>query len=280
MSDQTQAIEEFKKLLPTEVDLKKLSRRGIVCYALRCAMRVEHLTKFDSVLHEKVMACIKTTTHFCLATNKNTINVTADYADYADYVARVADAAAVDANTNPAAARAATYATYAAANYVKAAQPFSYYSAPIFTHCSTRAAADNAAKAAADAIAHAARAIADVPPPFRADYEKLLILTGHQAGQLGDPIDPGENGPLGPLWPKRSSSNQAINPETKSTPIAIKSMTKSTPTVTDLGKKSTSIHSGTVSLFQKYWWRFVIPTAVIVAGTVVAAVICYWFRLK
>ncbi|MCL2118826.1 MAG: hypothetical protein FWH27_10420 [Planctomycetaceae bacterium] len=177
------------KQLPTRDGLKKLSRRGMVCYALRCAMRMAHLTESYPNLHENVMACLEATTRFCLATDENTVKAAADAADaakaaYNDVEVSIAKAAyaATDAAKAAADADAASYAAvYAAASYAA-------YAANYVTEAN-----------AANTAAYDAKAAAIT------DYEQLLKLTGHQTGQLGDPIDLSENGPLGSLWVETDS---------------------------------------------------------------------------
>ena len=152
--------------LPTRSELQKLSYRGIVCYAVRCAMRVAHLTKsYSEKLYEESVACIQVATKFCLVP-----------VDDIASIAKTANAARE--------AREAAYAYAAAINATSAS-----------TIIAASASAVNAVKAVNPA--HAARIAS------RADFRQLLKLTGHQAGQLGDPIDPDETGPLGPLWPKQ-----------------------------------------------------------------------------
>jgi len=187
--------------LPTKYDLHDLSRRGMVCYAVRCAMRVVHLTKHNPKLHDRSMACIEATTRFCLAASDDVAaaavnaiaaaNAAKAYAYDAALAAANADAAAADAAYAAADARAANAAALAdasAADYVAANANAAYdaYAAD----------ADDYADATAKAKAAAS-----------ADYQQLLKLTGHQVGKLGDPIEPGKNGPLGPLWPKRDDAS-------------------------------------------------------------------------
>ena len=175
--------------LPTRDDLKKLSKRGMVCYALRCAMRVAHLTKPYPDVHEKTQACIDAVTCFCLATTDDDVHAAVNAAKAAR--AAVSDAVA-DATAVPNAVRfAATSAIHAAIHAVTRA-----------VDVARVASAANAAVAAA----HAAAATYAAVNAANADYKKLLELTGHQAdklGELGDPIDPGENGQLGSLWPNK-----------------------------------------------------------------------------
>jgi len=207
--------------LPTEDDLIKLSRRGMVCYAVRCAMRVVHLTKCYADLYKKTMACIEVATRFCLATTATQAANIADKAAKvgntakgaaATYAADAAADTAYSAYTLAAASAAAYAASYAAETTYAAAYATAYgfvRSADADDACDTYAhAANTRAGKAASAEAAAVVAICDRKVVVNAgyatiaDYQKLRKLTGRQARELGDPIDPGEDGPLGPLWPE------------------------------------------------------------------------------
>jgi len=196
--------------LPSKDDLLKLSLRGMVCYALRSAVRVAGWTKPYPQLHKASMTCIEVTTRFCLPDlifdyGFDTITATdaCDPVYFAIDALKVAyDTADADADATATAVNAAIAtldATHAATRAYTAADDATArgYAADVAAR-----AADYAARAAADAASAAKAAAAKAAA--RADFEKLLELTGHQAGQRGDPIDPGEDGPLGPLWPKEN----------------------------------------------------------------------------
>jgi len=72
-------------------------------------------------------------------------------------------------------------------------------------------AADAAADAAVPgyATAGAAATYALLPLAARGDYERLRSICPQGFPEVGDSIDPGENGPLGPLWPARRLAGRA-----------------------------------------------------------------------
>jgi len=65
--------------LPTEDDLLKLSLRGMVCYAVRCAMCVVDLTEPQAELHKKALNCIEVAILYCLHYTHDAIYAGAAY---------------------------------------------------------------------------------------------------------------------------------------------------------------------------------------------------------
>jgi hypothetical protein len=146
--------------------LRTLPLRAIVAFAARCARRVELLGRSLVVLDRSAI--------------HNAIEIAEVFAR--GEIGKFAAVGAADAAT----ARAARAAD--AALTVGSADDAASYSA--------RAAA--AAGAASYAAYGAARATA------RSDIQQLVALHLGQPGELGNPIDPSEAGPLGPLWPERA----------------------------------------------------------------------------
>jgi len=174
--------------LPTEEDLKKLSRRGMVCYALRCARRVMgYLPRpYQPRLFGQILIRIRA---FCLDTSATDaakvvkaeaviadinvrfgIRIAADN-DIVEYVINAFNAVAIAAN---------------AGTVEETAQ--AAVEASVFAYTAAVTKADDFANAATT------------------DFKQLLELTGHQAGELGDPFDPGNKGPLGKVRPLLRSS--------------------------------------------------------------------------
>jgi hypothetical protein len=165
-------------------ELKDLPFRGIVAYAARCAMRVRPLSALGQ--QEAVDDAIAVAVAFCRG-DAFAAAEAATFAEAADSVAAEEAAFAGAAEDEGAgAARAAAFAAFAAADaFTDAAAAFAV----------ARAGARAAARAAAFAGAADARA-AD------ADLGALIGLMLGQPGEIGDAIDPTENGPLGALWPQ------------------------------------------------------------------------------
>jgi hypothetical protein len=198
--------------LPTEEDLLKLSKRGRVCYAVRCAMRVMHLTEPRPDIRYESFVCIEAATRWCLAPDKNAADDAAEEAyETAQHVAHEVDDPSygrgypardrgIDITAADVAASAAAEAASAAADAAYFANDANTAVVCAFTADGTNAAYVHTITGYVNAAYTAAGATARVAA--RADYDKLLELTGHQVGQLGDPIDPGEDGLLGKLWPE------------------------------------------------------------------------------
>ena len=166
--------------LPTEDELKRLSQKACVAYAVRASLRVRPLYRSDDPAHGRSL--------------DEANQAAMDFAGTTGSDSAFAYAGALEAATGASAtvARAAMYAAHAAAHPADAAQD---------------------AARAADAASRAADAeVSDVDPPnvyasiiaeCRRDYETLFNLSGHAPGALGDPIDvKGDRGPLGSLWSK------------------------------------------------------------------------------
>jgi hypothetical protein len=166
-----------------------------VAYAARCARRVQPLFRLDPCIpqcaeHEAaVERAISVAERFCLFRDIYTSAATLPTAaaTYATATAANAydSAAAAYAAAATAAAAAApdAAAAYAAADAYDSAA--AAYAAGAFT--ASAAYAGHAASAAASAAAYA-------------DFHALLQLKLGAYPELGQPIDPTENGPLGPLW--------------------------------------------------------------------------------
>ena len=184
-------------LLPTVDELKTLTLRAMVAYAVRCARRVQPLYwQVREVTHrEKHEAAIETAStiaeRFCrgepivaaaAADAARAAEAAADAADTAEAAAEAAEAAAEAARAVRAAADDARAADARAADAARAARA-AFASATASTTAATAKAVGKAAVAAA-----------------RADYYRLVSLNLEGYPDLGPPIDPTENGPLGPLW--------------------------------------------------------------------------------
>ncbi len=220
--------------LPCEEDLRALSLRAIVAYAVRCAERVQPLFKSDSEKHiaavaeaiavaqgfvrskkiaaaNAAAAAARTASHAAYdpayyaanayAANAYAAAITASHAAEAThYAANAYNAAIASAE---AAARAAYDPDYDAADDARIADDAA--EATQNAEAAARAAYDAARAAANLTIASAeaaARAAANAMAAARADCIRLREISGQQHGELGDPIDLSENGPLGPLWPE------------------------------------------------------------------------------
>ncbi|MCH8043751.1 MAG: hypothetical protein IID44_08520 [Planctomycetes bacterium] len=212
--------------LPTKHELKLLTFRAIVAYAVRASLRVERLYQSDNPAHEEaVKAANRIAFEFVGSEGAADDDATDDTTDVADakpddvesgnaYAADRAAYAAADAaaraDVGSAAADAAARAAYAADRAADAAAFARFADAPRADAATTRAA--DAAAAAADAALRAAAAAAndnnadddtraEAIAACRRDYEKLLEVSRDLAGELGPPFDvKSENGPLGPLW--------------------------------------------------------------------------------
>ena len=183
-------------LLPTEDDLKKLPLLAIVAYAVRCARRTQPVvdTIPNFTTHgAAVEQAISLAERFCVGKDLN---------DAPDAAERAADAAG----------RAATLArSFAGGSAVAlaagAAQAAAQAAAAVEDFWTQPDSADRVAQAATYAAGRAGRAVsadryAAVSAAARADYDGLLSLNLGTYPELGQPIDPTENGPLGPLWPE------------------------------------------------------------------------------
>jgi hypothetical protein len=174
---------------PTKGDLEKLSRRGMVCFAIRCAMREMYVMQCPPSFHTKTLVCIEAASRVCFAPD-------AKSADKAAFAAGTTISSYCNVfDTAAFAVRTAAFATDTSDDTTKV---FGAAACAAFAACAIYADdADGTLSTFADANTKAATRAA-----VRTDYEKLLKLTGHQAGELGDPINPSEDGPLGKLWPE------------------------------------------------------------------------------
>ena len=182
--------------LPTQQDLKKLPLGAIVAYAARCARRVQPLYGRAAGIAElpkhtaDVEGAIVLAEDFCLSHAVSTPAYAAAY--HARTAADAADAKDA-ARAAAAAARAAAYA-------------FDIPKSAVYDHSvyASRVAAEAAdgAQAAARAADHASAGAQAAEAAARADFDRLLTLNQGTYPELGQPIDPTENGPLGPLWPE------------------------------------------------------------------------------
>jgi hypothetical protein len=198
--------------LPTKHELKLLTLRAIVAYAVRASQRVEPLYHSDNPAHEEaVKAANQIALEFVGTSGADDDDAQADakvgaeagddtYA--ADRAAYAAADAAGRADVGSAAADAAARAAYAADRAADAAAYARFADADRAAAATARA-ADAAAAAAEAALRAATTSRADAIAACRRDYEKLLELSCDAAGELGQLFDvQSENGPLGPLWMK------------------------------------------------------------------------------
>ncbi len=183
-----------RSVLPTEEDLKQLPLGAIVAYAVRCARRVQplygrsagtaELARHEAAIDEAICLAQK----FCLS------HEVSGAAYGAAYTARDAAHAAEAQDAARAAAAAARAAAYAFDIPQSAVYDHALYASRVATE------AVDGALAAARAAGHdSAGAVADAA---RADLDRLLAQNRGTYPQLGEPLDPSENGPLGTLWPK------------------------------------------------------------------------------
>ena len=165
--------------------LNRLPRRALAAFAARCARRVE--------TSSWLWGCADASEAIALAERfargqQDVLNAdAARAAARAGACAAKADALAAraaDADVDPSASYRAVAANTAAAH---AAQTIV-----------TASGAPNAAHAAARAASYIDRRIHDAAA---ADLRRLLALDLGSFPELGAVIDPGEEGPLGPLWP-------------------------------------------------------------------------------
>ena len=180
--------------LPTKEELRALPRRAIVAYAARCARRVQPLYR---------------------SRDKRRVQAVDDAIALAEWFAKgepliVGEASEGGLPDVMYGAGAAFAAAFAAARAARAA-----FADPAAAAADASKGAAAAADAAIyllgdDALANAAAAAARAADAARgllvvaarADYERLRSICRQALPELGDPIDPGENGPMGPLWPQ------------------------------------------------------------------------------
>jgi hypothetical protein len=179
--------------LPSDEELGLLSLRALAAYAARCARRVRPLFRLRGPAEPwrdfKIDRAIDLAELH--AAGRMPLEV-GDAANDAADVARSVSAPDVDYFQNPS-ARAALAAAYAV-QVVRLADlvpdlPPDRYSAFAAARESIAAAG---LRGAGDAATRAARR----------DFDALLGHGGGRPAGLGEPINPGEDGPLGPLWPE------------------------------------------------------------------------------
>jgi hypothetical protein len=169
--------------LPTEDNLKKLSRRGQVAYAVRAAERVRPLFRSDDKLAQDSVdqAILRAAMFFTEGYDSSK-----DYATNDEVVEEAEKAASVaGSGTGRVADRGAVAARAAAAALRATSDTEDTYDA----HSAAVLAYNGAISA--DSVRNG---IAEC----RGDFNSLLELTGKSAGGLGDPINLES---LGPLWP-------------------------------------------------------------------------------
>jgi hypothetical protein len=199
--------------LPTEDDLNKLPLRAIVAYAARCARRVQPLFRQAAGAHDfaKHAAAVEQanslTEWFCLGRD---VGAYAGGGRSTVPVARAAARATIAAAR--AAARAASAAAFASAAAIAAEDSAAAFATGAFAAAAAAdavAAADAATAAdsiatdhaiAGEAIVAAAAADDAVGVTAASDYARLRELNLGCYPELGPPLDPTEQGPLGPLW--------------------------------------------------------------------------------
>lgn len=239
--------------LPSEDDLKKLPKRAVLAYAVRCARRAQPLFRLASAMpcfadHERAIEhAIAVAEGVCRGNNlsvsimhdsaaaaKAAAKAGVDVAEYAAWAAFTANAAArFDAwDVAQYAAKAALYAGKAAAakaaEYAAKAAEYAAESSKSADEaaaayrefcnidyldktrrCATEVEAAKAAEAmhaaAVAAIEYAAKALGcSACIAALSDYQHLLELKLGVYQELGESLEPTENGPLGPLWPNES----------------------------------------------------------------------------
>ncbi len=192
----------------TEENLRELPRRAMVALAARCARRVQPLYELPAGLPErqKHVEAIENAIQVAELFAKGTVPAaTWAPADAAQRPACVADAnAAFSAATNlevAATAAAAIFQTVFAAWAAGTANESEAVSRTLAA-IQTAETTDTRAAFALGGNALLPSAIV-VRAAACTDLQKLLNLNLGKFPNLGSAIDPGENGPLGPLWPER-----------------------------------------------------------------------------
>lgn len=174
-----------------ERGLAWLPRRAVTAFAVRAARRVAPVVaKLEPVYGPEAMEWLNVL--------EATIRVTKSYA-WGRPVSRftldlVAEAARVAATATATAAR-----HHGPSPLIEEAELA--YAAAAFAADSARTPIPMKAVSCAVRCAHSAAAGGDLTPEQCADLTLLLGRIVDQPGQLGEPIDPSEVGPLGPIWP-------------------------------------------------------------------------------
>lgn len=173
--------------LPTVSDLRRISLRACVAYAVRASLRVRPLFRSDNLVHEEAVdAANQISMEFVGAAGGTHVD--------ARVIAKVAgDIAVNDVYTINANAVVRAAANAAAATCAAVDADLRFGTSGVDANDTVEA-----TYSAVDDATRAARA-GEIANECRSDYEKLLELTGDAAGELGDPINLDR---LGPLWPK------------------------------------------------------------------------------
>jgi hypothetical protein len=194
--------------LPTVGQLRKLPLRAIVAYAVRCARRVQPLYRAAGARHRlpshsTLDEALLIATDVCLGRETDADSVDSavcaarrvarfDFMNGVEASVYAAADAAVDAGL--AASSAAHVADFNAGRTHRGAE---FYLGRL-------ALAAHSAFCAAAATVRAAESFAGLAAAAAlADYNHLQALKQVEPANLemGDPIDPGDTGPLGTLWP-------------------------------------------------------------------------------
>ena len=205
--------------LPTEEEYKVLPLRAIVTLAARCARRVQPLfTSRHTGFIRDVDAAIAVAEE--VASGKSVVRAdrlagaagdATCLANDSSWEAKEA-ARSEDDNCFDAAASAAGTATVAASagkfvSLMEVSEALArsqvgptadLLNRDLYSHFTDMA--NRAAESSVEAAAYVQAADA-AAAATRADYERLRATSSRAFPDLGDPIDPGENGPLGKLWP-------------------------------------------------------------------------------
>jgi len=208
--------------LPTEEELKALPLRAIVALAARCARRVQPLfNSRHSELIRTVDAAIAVAEEVAsgkpvvradrLASAADEASSLADFSRWDarraahsrkkngfDAASSVADAAADFACAADAVALIDVSVALARAMYDATAD---LIGRDVYSHIPYMVSSGMESCVDAAAYVQAGNALADAT---RADYELLLSTSRQASRKLGDPVDLGEKGPLGNLWPDGS----------------------------------------------------------------------------
>ncbi len=177
--------------LPRVDELNALPIRSQVAFAARCARRVRHLFKLEGAddphAQFQVERAIESAEYFAAD------RTFAEIGDAVNEISRMARRLAErggDYRKN-AAARAA----FSAAHAAQAAKFAASELGPVGEH------AEAAARSMVEAVSIAEPGRADAAiRASRSEFENLAVLASGRSSGLGDPVDIGENGPLGPLW--------------------------------------------------------------------------------
>jgi PTS system nitrogen regulatory IIA component len=178
-------------VFPSQDELTQLPLRALVAYAARCARRVQPFFALSDDHPEKQrhVAAVERAIRIAEEFVRGIPVAASDATEASDAASKASHAAAWPAW---AATRAATGAARAAAR--AAARDSAWFTS--FTYYAWSAVEDWCIAAQATEARAAGAAAA------RSDFDQLRRLGLGQFPELGEPIDPSEDGPLGPLWPE------------------------------------------------------------------------------